>query len=460
MKKILSVLICIAMLLTGFAFAEGSEIALSNLTITASDGSVLDFSGIDLKLAAAGDDAGAGLRLAVGANGKDVLSGVAALDEQGVVLSLDGLSSSYVIPLEDVMLALMSDPDLQQMMQLISTLDFTEEDLAELIAVFEAYGAAIEAGITEVGTEEIDGVTYQHYELVYGEEVADAFYRGLVNLLDKHPAFVSFLLEGTGFSTIGEVYDALGLRLRMEGEALANESEVELNLSGYATSNESDEEEQINAYAYVTTGADAEAGVEMVDMTLSMSEIEDEEYIGLFEINGCITTVTETGELAAFDGYLIAPDYNDEWDGLVFGLYSPVMTGTDLWQISIGDWQETFVFDVSFGTSEGVDGVYGLLNSDEVQMSFYSEMQDGAGEIGLAVADEEFGLEILADVAVTDTDGAWMNVDTSNTVNILTITEEQIEAVTMEAMVVLMNALSEISAANDTVAMLIGGLMG
>lgn len=460
MKKILSVLICVAMLLTGLAFAEGGELTISNLVITASDGSVLDLSGIGLKLAAAGDDAGAGVRVALTANGEDVLSGVAALNEQGVVLSLDGLSSTYTIPMEDIMVMVMEDPDFQEMMQLIAAMDFTEADLAELIAIFETLMVNIEAGMTEVGTEEIDGVTYQHYELNYGEEVADAFYRGFVDLLDKHPAFVSLLLDGSGFSTMGEVYDALGLRVRMEGEALANESESEISLSAYGKANDMEEELQLNNYIYTVVGVDEEAGVQMEDMTMSLSQIENEEYFGLVEVNGCVTTMIETGELAAFEGYVIAPVDEENWEGLVFSLYSPVMTGTGLWQISFSNWLETFTFDVSFGEVDGVDGVYGMLNSAEVQASYYSELQDGVGEFGLDIAEGESGVELLADVSVTETDGAWLNVDTTNSVNILTLTDEQIETVSMEGMMVLMNALSEIAAVNDTVAMLVGSLMG
>lgn len=460
MKKILSVLICLAMLLSGFALAAGSELTISNLAVSVSDGTNLDFSGIDLKLAAAESDTGAGLRIALDANGETVLSGVAALNEQGIVLSLDGMNNAYTVSMEDIMLMLAEDPDFQQMMQLIAALDFTEEDLAELIAIFETFSAQIEAGIVETGTEELDGVTYQSYTMSYDEELADALYRGIFGLLDKHPALVSILLEGSDFTSMMEVYEAMGLKIRFEGEALANESESEISLSAYGTANDLEEEIQMNNYIYTTVGIDEEAGVQMEDMTMALSQIENEEYIGIVEVNGCVTTQIETGELAAFEGYLIVPTDEENWDGLSFGLYSPMMTGTDLWQISFGDWNETFTLDISFGQSEGVDGVYGLMLAEDAQLSFYSEMQDGVGEIGFAVADAEFGVELLADVAVTETDGAWLDVDTANAVDILTITDEQVETFSMEAMIALMGAVSELAAANDTLAVLIGNLMG
>lgn len=464
MKKVLSVLICIAMLLTGLALAEGSELTISNPVISISEAgeeSALDLSGVGLKLAAAGDDAGAGVRIALAANDQEVLSGVAAFNEQGLVLKLDGMSSSYIVSVEDIMTMLSENPEYQEMLQIMSALDFTEEDLDALIAIFETFGAQIEAGIVETGTEELDGETYTTYSFNYGEEVADGLYRGFVNLLDEHPALVSILLEDSGFATVGELYDALGMKVRMEGEGMANETESEISLSAYGTANGLEEELQLNGYAHTIVGMDEETGLVAEDATFALSEITAEgDYVGIVEINGCLTSVAETGELAGFDGYFIVPTDEENWDGVVFGLYGPAMTGTGLWLLSIGDWNETFSFDVSFGNTEGVDGAYGVMAAEGMYMSFYSETQDGVGEVGFAFGDEEFDLEVIADVAVTENDGAWMNVDTANAVNLLTITEEEIEAAGLELMMTVLNGLSELTASNETLAALVGGMMG
>ena len=463
MKKLLSVLICVAMLLTACAFAEGSQLTISNVSLTAGDGSSLDFSGIDLRLAAADNEAGGGLRVALGANGEEVISGVASINEQGVVLAMDGLSNAYTISVDDIMTMLAEDPDFQQMMQLMAAMDFTEQDLVELVAIFETFMANVQGSISETGTEEIDGASYQTYAVNFGEEGYDALFGGLAALLDKHPALVGMIMDGTGYNTVTEAYEASGFKMRAEGVAISGETEVEVDLMGYASA-EGMEEVAVNSYVYVTAGADEEAGVEAVDMSMVLSEVVDEEYIGIVELNGCITYVTETGELAAFDGYIVVPtgtvDGEDVYEGVNFGLYGPALTGTGLWQISISDWNETVSFDVSFGNADGVDGVYGMLAAEEAEISCYVELVEGVGAAGIAFADGEEFVEVTADVAITETDGAWLNVDTTNAVDILTITDEQVETVSMEAMIALMGAVSELASANDTVAMLVGGLMG
>lgn len=459
MKKLMSVLLCIAMLLTACAFAEGSELTISNVAITMGEESTFDLSGIDLRLAAADNEAGGGLRIALGANGEEVISAVASINEQGIALAMDGLSNTYTVSMEDIMQMLAEDPDFQELIQLIEALDFTEQDLVELIGIVETFMANVDASISETGSEEIDGVTYQTYAINFGEEGYDALFGGLAALLDKHPVLVGMIMDGTGYNTVTEAYKASGFKMRAEGEMVSSESEVEIDLTGYASTADG-EDVAVNGYGYMVVGTDEEAGTEAVDMTLSLSEIVDEEYVDMFEVNGCVTTATETGELAAFDGYLITPVDEENWDGLSFGLYGPALTGTGLWQLSISDWNETVSFDVSFGNADGVDGVYGLFSAEEAEMSYYFETVDGVGTAGLAYADSESFIEVAADVAITETDGAWLAVDTTNAVDILTITEEQIETVSMEAMVALMGALSELAAANDTVAMLVGGLMG
>lgn len=459
MKKLLSVLICIAMLMTGFAFAEGGKLTISNVSISDNEGNALDLSGIDLSLAAAGDDAGAGLRVAVGANGEDVLSGVATLSEQGVVLKLDGMKNAYTVSFADVMMMLMADPEFQQLMQLVSALDFTEEDLAELMAIMEQFELAYEASITDTGIQEIDGVAYETYAINFPEAGYDAAYRGIFGLLDKHPALVSMLLEGSGYASMMEVYEAMGLRVRAEGTIIANESEAEVDLTGYGSSNDM-EEMGINFYAYLTNGRDEEAGVEAVDLSLLVSALEDGELFNVVEANGCVTNVSATGELASFDGYLLVNDGFDEWSGFTFGLYSPQMTGTGLWLITIGDSNGEVSFNLSFGEEDGVSGIYGQFGDAENQLSFFAELQGSEGEIGFATAEGDYEMEFLADVAFSADDCAWMRVDTTNAVNLLTITEEQTETAGMEAMMVLMNALSELAAANDDFAIMMGNLMG
>ena len=462
MKKFVSVLLCIAMLLTVCAFAEGGELTISNVVVSLGE-EALDFSGIDLRLAAAAGETDGGLRIALGANGEVVLSGLAVLNEQGVALAMDGLSNTYTISMADLMAMMAEDPDFQQMMQLMQALDFTEQDLVELVAIFETFMANVQASISDTGTEEINGETYQTYAVNFGEEGYDALFGGLAALLDKHPALVGMIMDGTGYSTLSEAYEASGMKLRAEGVAISGESEVEVDLMGYGSA-EGMEEIAMNCYVYAAAGADEETGTEAVDMSIALSEVVDEEYVGIVELNGCITSVTATGELAAFDGYIAVPagtvDGEEAYEGVLFGLYGPALTGTGLWQISIGDWNETVSFDVSFGNADGMDGVYGMLTAEEAQISFYTETVDGVGTAGVAFADAESLVEVTADIALSETDGTWTAVDTSNAVDILTITEEQVNTVSMEAMIALMGAVSELAAANDTVAMLAGNLMG
>lgn len=447
MKKLLAIILCAVMLLSAAAFAEGTELTINNVVISGSDGTVIDLSGIDLKLAIDKLENQLGLRLTLGGNGEEIASGMASLDESQLLLAATGLSSVYGLDVAELTAAL------QGMM-------ITEQDVQDFIAVWEAWSAAMDAAITDLGIEEIEGVAYQNYSINVPAEATDALYTGIIAILDRHPMIVSQLLADTGYNTLAELYAAMEVAITMEGSVSISETDMTMNLvaTGVGADNA---QVQVGGDMYMATIVDEATGTTAMDITFMLSEINGDTAKEILTIGCTLAAVNESGEFYGMDGYVIVPEGGEgEYNGVLFGVYSPIMQGADLWQVSLLSYDQTVSMDLAFGETEGADCAYASIVADDVMMNFYYEILNGVGEAGASFQEGDMVYEAVADIAIGVPEGGWLPMDGANAVDILSLSEEQIQQLYTEGYPLLMNIISGLASANETVAALVGSMMG
>ena len=121
---------------------------------------------------------------------------------------------------------------------------------------------------------------------------------------------------------------------------------------------------------------------------------------------------------------------------------------------------ETVSFYLDFGSVNGQDEFYTHLIVDDETLFISYEGADGVGSLRVGMMDggESLG-GFSATVEVAEDDGAWLPGEVGATVDLLTIDDAQIEKASNEAMILLMNALTVMASANETVASLLGSMM-
>lgn len=63
-------------------------------------------------------------------------------------------------------------------------------------------------------------------------------------------------------------------------------------------------------------------------------------------------------------------------------------------------------------------------------------------------------------MTVSDTDGSWLALDGANAVDALNMTDAQMQSLETELLATLLRLASGLAASNETIAALLGGLMG
>ena len=118
-------------------------------------------------------------------------------------------------------------------------------------------------------------------------------------------------------------------------------------------------------------------------------------------------------------------------------------------------------FYLDFGSVDGQDEFYAHLSADEETLYINYEGADGVGTLSIGVMDGDESVGgVSATVEVAEDDGAWLPGVADATVDMLTVDDAQLEKLSMEGMSLLMNALSGLAQANETLGALIGSMMG
>ena len=215
------------------------------------------------------------------------------------------------------------------------------------------------------------------------------------------------------------------------------------------------EPETLNIYLDITEDEENSS----VDVYGVFSEVDGEESE---EMGSFLATYTEVdGEFGEFDLAIYEPDSNEA--EFYFDMCAPAAQDEGLWEfyVNIEDDGESVSFYLDFGSVDGQDEFYAHLIADDETLYISYEGADGVGTLNAGMIDgvESMG-GVTATVEVAADDGAWLPGAADATVDMLTIDEAQLEKLSNEGMSLLMNAMSGLAQANESLGALIGSMMG
>lgn len=454
MKKILAMLLAVLMLVSACAVAEsvGGQLIVRDVVIDLGGGQALDLSGLDLIMAVAANDEQAGLRLALEGAGQSALNAVAALGEEMLTFHVDGLSDVYSISYVDLMAIA---EELGGEIEAPAAFDAGfavgasgDEMPAELEKLIEDAAEVFGASVTYAGTETIDGVEYEAIQISVDQD-------GMAVLLDDAAVFLDAYgqdgLEGSGYSSYSELFEDAQLTMQVDGMLYANDTEIIADIDLKVFAEGDPEPETLNIYAEIT------ADTETAEFFVMLSAAYGEETMEIASFTGSYTEVD--GEFGEFELGIYAPDSSDAI--LYVSVTAPEAQGEGLWEFYLcaQDGVETVSFYLDFGSVNGQDEFYTHLIVDDETLFISYEGADGVGRLSAGMIEDGKSLGgFSATVEVAEDDGAWLPGEVGATVDLLTIDDAQIEKVSNEAMILLMNAMTVMASANETMASLIGSM--
>ena len=463
MKKILAVLLAMLMLISACAMAEeasGGQLIVRDVVIDMGEGGTLDLSGVDLKLALAGDEAQTALRLALDAAGASVLNVIAAFDEEQLTLRADGISDVYALSYEDlfnmIVEAAGGDEELEAFVGgfesgVSAGMSAADGEMpAEVAALVEHAAEIIPNSVSDGGTTTIDGVEYTVIEIDISEEQMDVLLDDVAAIADVYAADN---LKDSGYDSCAQLFDEQQLRASVNGAVYAGETDIIASIDLNAITADMSEPETVGVYAVITS--DAENGIVNVDAHFYTGDEDAREDFGALTA----TYAEIDGEFAAIE--LSIYDPADENSGAYLAVYAPSVQENGLWQFSIGteDADEPVGFHIAFGNAVGQDQfTLQVVDGEEVVYIDYLGA-DGVGTLSAGMLDgEEVMGEISATVEVADDDGAWLPAVADDVVDMLTIDDAQVEKLTDEGITLLLNALASLSEANESLAAMLEGM--
>ena len=200
-------------------------------------------------------------------------------------------------------------------------------------------------------------------------------------------------------------------------------------------------EEETSEYYVVFSGVDGE---------------EEEELVTL------LATYTEAdGEFGEFDLGIYGP-YSNESDFYV-SVCAPAAQDEGLWEfyVSIENDGDPVNCYLDFGSMNGQDQFYAHMIADEQTLSIDYTGADGVGMLSASIMDGEESVGgVNATIELAADDGAWLPGAAAQSVDLLTIDDAQMQKVSSEGMALMLNAMYSLSQANDSLAALMGSMMG
>ena len=451
MKRFVSLIVALVMLLSVCAMAEGKEISIGNFVYSDNAGNSLDLTGIELKFAAAENNGKVGASVAVEASGEDVVRAVISADEEGIYLSADGISDVYGLSMETIEQLITTYAS-----EYMDQLPAIEENAAELMAVLqniltEAI-AIVEQSIVPAGTEEIDGKVYDAYNFtVTAEQTME-----IMALIDQLVALYPQVLEGSGYSSVVEMIEAEGVEISYEGQIFMSEDEVIEDIYMMA-----DGEAVLNAYISVENVYYEDEDLNGLDIYLALYdpyyEDFDESKIGF--AFATVYTDPANGEFVMFDMSVGEGASNgDVYTALYLGREGDETSNK---YFTICTMDDAVAFDVLWGKYEdSFRAQVELADNDQgIGAVLQYEMTDnGQGGFALDCVDGNDEYHITGDITISDTDGAWLP-EIGETVDIMTIDEAQMNKLSLEAMGIAGKLISACSAASEDFSQLISSMM-
>lgn len=218
MKKLLSILMTLVMLLSACAFAEAvenenAEIILGDIVVTMNETPILDLTGLDLILGVVTGETN-GMQLALGAADQEVLALNVALAGEQLLLSMTGVSGVYSLDVAQAAETAGFDADAVTNLDVNQVTEaISPEDQLALMALVMEGAALVQAGTTAAGTEEIEGVTYEVTNVDITAEQIQPLLEKAVAILDNY----SHLLAETGIESFSQLYETFAPALAVSG---------------------------------------------------------------------------------------------------------------------------------------------------------------------------------------------------------------------------------------------------
>ena len=483
LSRIFCMLLTLVMLLGSTAAlaeeAVATDLVMQTLTLneiqmSMNGTSIMDLSGLSLSLGGAVDpETGKGAAQLSLLGGDQAAASVnTAWDSSKAVLTVDGLSKPLTLDIEALIAQMFSEENLNAMLEeLLGSL--SEEELAALEELFEAIGecvseenlnatmAGYEAYMTAVSEAMMSCMSEpvaethkfqlggeaaaQHITLNVGPEAFNALMEAAFAFYDSNPAFIKVLnainkLDGseeqlTSFTDLyAQLKEVEALNFAMNMDVYASDDGANVEVLGDMLLND----EQICTYEVLVNAIDESNMV--VDVTVAA--VEDGEQVSI----NCNMSVTASEVVEGETECSIAMSVDD---------------GSD--PVSISFW---FGPDADFGymgtmniTADGENVGMAFAESDtQVIFTVYTEdssvevgyvteiegLEDGDGLVYLTVTEGEDSYELTAAVRTTTSTISVAEIDemlAAEGIDVMTISEEDIETLSNEALMVAMEAL-------------------
>ena len=447
MKKLIALILCMLLAAAPMAIAEGYDLTIGNMRMTV-DGTEYVLDGVDLVFSLGQNDDGAGLRIAVNANGDSVADLTLQVAGDKIIAFADGVSDTYSIDMETVTAVLNQalaqyGVDIEQLPQLLA------EGLAKLAAEWsvsiEKIITVVAESMTEDGTVEIDGETATHYVISISEDgmqtIIDEICARLGDLMTligqtesaQQIAYIAdsgvhFSLEGT--FDIGETKVAAEVRMNVRDESTGETETMLITETGNYT-----EADGVGTMRIEVTGAlETENGMENVIA----------ETIEVYEVDG------------DFAGFEITVSAQDS-EPIVIKLDMPVRQADGMVEFSIRpDPQAQTEFNVKI--SDTMARV-ALTDIDSIMSLTATQIADNAVNIAFEANVEGSDVSASLDAAVTDGDASWLLPTADDTVDVLSMDQAQLQKLMSEVSVKAMGLLGTLAGSSEELASLVAGTM-
>lgn len=473
MKKLLAVLLSVMLMVSACAFAEGMGVTVNNIQVDMGGGEVLDLSGLDLLLGYSGNETQGGAYIGLAGNGAEIIRANIAANEEKILANLTGLSDTYSISMEEIAALLQaSGVDLSSLTQgggLAGAM--SQEDTMALMGIAMQAMGAVTGCMSDGGMVDIEGASYACTKIALTEDTIGAILNSVAAFVDTKPE----VLASLGIPSATQFLAESGLKIGVEGELLLGEADSILDLYLTVTNASNPEGSTVELYGIMEPGAEPMIeGMAATDYTLIVAPEANGEFVEALTAFVSLNADPATGDFTAAFGGLLNPVGVDEnganqYEGVYLNVLMPAAQENGMLQISAYDDEQTFLIEITAGEdAEGMKSAnaYFMVGTDAVEVSVTGK--EGKAQVAFNANVQGMAYGMTADVMKYYIDDAWMPVDNGATVSIMDLVAEassgsemspQMQKLITEAQAVLMNTVYGVAAANQTVAMLISGMM-
>jgi len=439
--RILALALCTVMLLSAGALAAGKEISLENVAIVIDGTQKLDLSGVGLNLGFVSDADGAGMHIGLSAGDESVLDIQACLRGDVLQIAADGVKDVYSMNLADLATAM-------QTQMPAGGFAYSASDRTAAMALVEQAKEVLAQSVTPDGEVELDGIVYSVYNVSVSAEQVQGLLDGLAVLLNDHPELFMDS-EYDNFSAVLADMDAV---ISLEGLILEAEDEFVAELYPILTDVDDGESETLLIYVEGNTEPGEAAGTTVQTLVTILGELEDDGSIDQ-QAAIALNYLEKAGEFGMLE---VQISDIESTEGVYLGVSAPELNEDAKWHGIFQSLSGEFALSVEGNDHDG--GV--LLESEGEYISLAYIIEGEKAQYGLSMLMDGSTVEIVADGSITDSEGEWMIPADAQTVDLSTMDEAKINALSMEFMSVTMNALARLSQANQVIAALISGAMG